>query len=120
MDTACLALTRIAEAFSKSPVHLEMLCGYGLITSITQMVGGCVARPSGCVARPSGRVECRSAVHLDVGVAGRVDYWQPQRGARLRPGKRARQLQAVLRCVAARLHVPGVREGVSGGLYSKR
>lgn len=39
MDSACLALTRIAEAFARSPGHLEALCGLGLITSIVQMVG---------------------------------------------------------------------------------
>lgn len=38
VDTACLALTRIAEAFSRSPEQLELLCSFGLITSITQMV----------------------------------------------------------------------------------
>ena len=39
MDSACLALTRIAEAFSRSPSHLEKLCELGLIGSIVQMVG---------------------------------------------------------------------------------
>jgi hypothetical protein len=39
VDSACLALTRIAEAFSRSPAHLETLCGLGLIGSIVQMVG---------------------------------------------------------------------------------
>lgn len=39
MDSACLALTRIAEAFSRSPARLETLCGLGLVSSIVQMVG---------------------------------------------------------------------------------
>lgn len=39
VDSACLALTRIAEAFARQPAHLEALCGLGLITSIVQMVG---------------------------------------------------------------------------------
>lgn len=39
VDSACLALTRIAEAFSRSPAHLETLCGLGLVSSIVQMVG---------------------------------------------------------------------------------
>lgn len=39
MDSACLALTRIAEAFARSPRQLEALCALGLITSIVQMVG---------------------------------------------------------------------------------
>ncbi|PSC70280.1 E3 ubiquitin-ligase UPL3-like isoform A [Micractinium conductrix] len=39
VDSACLALTRTAEAFACSPRHLEALCGLGLITSIVQMVG---------------------------------------------------------------------------------
>jgi hypothetical protein len=47
VDTACLALTRIAEAFSRSPAHLEMLCGFGLITSITQMVRPAPGGPLG-------------------------------------------------------------------------
>ena len=39
MDSACLALTRIAEAFARSPAHLKALCELGLIASIVQMVG---------------------------------------------------------------------------------
>lgn len=38
VDSACLALTRIAEAFSRSPAHMETLCGFGLINSIVDMV----------------------------------------------------------------------------------
>jgi E3 ubiquitin-protein ligase TRIP12 len=38
VDSACLALTRIADAFSRSPEHMEMLVGFGLISSIVQMV----------------------------------------------------------------------------------
>ncbi|EFN55600.1 hypothetical protein CHLNCDRAFT_52424, partial [Chlorella variabilis] len=39
VDSACLALTRIAQAFSRSPRHLEALCALGLVGSIVQMVG---------------------------------------------------------------------------------
>ncbi len=38
VDSACLALTRIAQAYSRSPTHLEALCGLGLVASIVQMV----------------------------------------------------------------------------------
>ena len=38
VDSACLALTRIAEAYSRSPEHLERLVGYGLINSIVEML----------------------------------------------------------------------------------
>jgi E3 ubiquitin-protein ligase TRIP12 len=38
VDSACLALTRIADAFSRSPEHMEMLVGFGLINSIVEMV----------------------------------------------------------------------------------
>ena len=38
VDSACLALTRIAEAFSRSPTHMETLVGFGLINSIVEMV----------------------------------------------------------------------------------
>lgn len=41
VDSACLALTRIAEVFSKSPSHMETLCGFGLIDSIVQLVSQC-------------------------------------------------------------------------------
>lgn len=38
VDNACLALSRIAQAFSSSPKSLEMLCEYGLITNAVQLV----------------------------------------------------------------------------------
>lgn len=38
VNSACLALTRIASAFSNSSAHMEMLVGYGLINSIVEMV----------------------------------------------------------------------------------
>lgn len=38
VDSACLALTFMVEAFSKSPTHMEMLVGFGLINSIVDMV----------------------------------------------------------------------------------
>lgn len=38
VDSACLALTRIAEVFSKSTEHMQTLCSFGLITSIVEMV----------------------------------------------------------------------------------
>jgi E3 ubiquitin-protein ligase TRIP12 len=38
VDSACLALTRISDAFSRSPEHMEMLVGFGLISSIVEMV----------------------------------------------------------------------------------
>jgi E3 ubiquitin-protein ligase TRIP12 len=38
VDSACLALTRIADVFAKSPTHMEMLCNFGLINSIVEMV----------------------------------------------------------------------------------
>jgi E3 ubiquitin-protein ligase TRIP12 len=39
VDSACLALARVAAAFARSPPHLEQLCGLGLVASIVQMVG---------------------------------------------------------------------------------
>lgn len=38
VDSACLALTRIAQAYARCPSHLEMLCNLGLISSIVGMV----------------------------------------------------------------------------------
>ena len=38
MDSACLALTRTVEAFSKDPGSMEMLCGLGLVDSILRQV----------------------------------------------------------------------------------
>ena len=38
MDSACLALTRTVEAFSKDPPAMEMLCGLGLVDSILRQV----------------------------------------------------------------------------------
>ena len=38
VDSACLALTRIAEAFSRSPERMELLVSFGLISSIVDMV----------------------------------------------------------------------------------
>lgn len=38
VDSACLALTRIADAFSRSPEHMEMLVSFGLINSIVELV----------------------------------------------------------------------------------
>eukprot|EP00891_Asterochloris_glomerata_P005589 jgi/Astpho2/5589/e_gw1.00079.2.1_t len=38
VDNACLALSRIAQAFSSSPKSLEMLCEYGLITNAVQLI----------------------------------------------------------------------------------
>jgi E3 ubiquitin-protein ligase TRIP12 len=38
VDSACLALTRVAEAFSRSPAHMQTLVGFGLINSIVEMV----------------------------------------------------------------------------------
>ena len=64
MDSACLALTRTAEAFACSPRHLEALCGLGLITSIVQMVGvretGSMTSQLqvGVVGKGEGAVEC--------------------------------------------------------------
>lgn len=38
VDKACLALTRIAESFARSPQRLESLCNYGLISNALQLV----------------------------------------------------------------------------------
>eukprot|EP00887_Chlorella_sp_A99_P008099 scaffold12.g8099.t1 len=38
VDSACLALTRIAQAYARSSTHLETLCNLGLISSIVDMV----------------------------------------------------------------------------------
>lgn len=38
VDSACLALTRIADAFSRSPEHMEVLVGFGLVNSIVELV----------------------------------------------------------------------------------
>lgn len=39
VDNACLALSRIAEAFAHRPASLNMLCEFGLITNAVQLVG---------------------------------------------------------------------------------
>lgn len=38
VDNACLALSRIAEAFAHRPASLSMLCEFGLITNAVQLV----------------------------------------------------------------------------------
>lgn len=38
VDNACLALSRIAEAFAHRPASLNMLCDFGLITNAVQLV----------------------------------------------------------------------------------
>jgi len=38
VESACLALTRIAQALAHSAPHLELLCGCGLIGSALQLV----------------------------------------------------------------------------------
>ena len=38
VDNACLALSRIAEAFSHRPASLSMLCDSGIITNAIQLV----------------------------------------------------------------------------------
>lgn len=38
VDNACLALSRIAEAFAHRPANLNMLCEHGLITNALQLV----------------------------------------------------------------------------------
>lgn len=38
VDNACLALSRIAEAFAHKPDSLNMLCEHGLITNALQLV----------------------------------------------------------------------------------
>lgn len=38
MESASLALTRIAEALAHSPQHLEALCNQGLVTNAMQLV----------------------------------------------------------------------------------
>ena len=55
MDSACLALSRIAEAFSRSPEHLEALCALGLVSSILQARAACDRAPGvGGVMRACG------------------------------------------------------------------
>ena len=43
VDNACLALSRIAEAFAHKPANLNMLCEHGLITTALQLVSLWVA-----------------------------------------------------------------------------
>ena len=38
VDNACLALSRIAEAFAHRPDSLNMLCEFGLISNAVQLV----------------------------------------------------------------------------------
>jgi len=38
VDNACLALSRIAEAFAHRPASLNMLCEFGLISNAVQLV----------------------------------------------------------------------------------
>jgi E3 ubiquitin-protein ligase TRIP12 len=38
VENACLALSRIAEALSHSPQHLDMLCSSGLVSNAVQLV----------------------------------------------------------------------------------
>ena len=38
VDNACLALSRIAEAFAHRPASLNMLCDFGLISNAVQLV----------------------------------------------------------------------------------
>lgn len=39
VDNACLALSRIAEAFAHKPASLNQLCEHGLINNAVQLVG---------------------------------------------------------------------------------
>lgn len=42
VDNACLALSRIAEAFAHRPASLNMLCEFGLISNAVQLVSICL------------------------------------------------------------------------------
>lgn len=38
VDHACVALSRIAESFSRSPAQLQVICEHGLIRHAVQLV----------------------------------------------------------------------------------
>ncbi len=44
VDHACVALSRIADSFARSPAQLQVLCEHGLIRNAMQLVrcGHCI------------------------------------------------------------------------------
>jgi len=40
VDHACVALSRIADSFARSPAQLQVLCEHGLIRNAMQLVSG--------------------------------------------------------------------------------
>ncbi len=56
VDNACLALSRIAEAFAHRPASLNMLCEFGLISNAVQLVR--IEDSNACVPMPSRDAGC--------------------------------------------------------------